>query len=160
MVNAMAGPSVFDHLYKLHQRQSTAFRVVMPVLRPDYGLTWTDAQARRDAQDRLELMLEFMGRAGMAADGELATEDDPAQALTVAAQGPEGPFDSVVVAWRELKDRWLYKGERERLEEALGIPIESCRADPPLKHSNVEDPAKLRELFEQYAKDQGWSAPE
>lgn len=156
----MAGPSVFDHLYELHQRQNTSFWVVMPVLRPDYGLTWTDAQAERDAQGRLELMLEFMGRAGLAADGALATEDDPAQALLVAAQGPEGPFDRVVVAWREPKYRWLYKGERERLEEVLQIPIESCRADPPLKHSNVENPAKLRELFEQHARDQGWAAPE
>ncbi|MEX2550623.1 MAG: hypothetical protein WD638_10375 [Nitriliruptoraceae bacterium] len=155
MLHTMAGPTVFDHLYQLAQEQSTEFHLMMPVLRPDYGLTWTDAQASQDADDRLVIMLEFMARAGLSATGETRTEDPP-EALDLVARGPSGPFDGVLVVWRQKKHRWLFKRKSEGFEEALGIPVEAIRADPPIRHSNIEDPGQLREIFEEHAASQGW----
>ena len=129
---------------------------MMPVLRPDYGLTWTEAQARKDADDRLAIMLEFMTRAGLSATGETRT-DSPPEALEAVAGGPAGPFDRVLVVWRQKKHRWLFRREGERFEEVLGIPIEAIRADPPIRHSNIEEPDQLREIFEEHANKQGWA---
>lgn len=157
MLHTLAGPTVFDHLYRLAGESPTEFYLMMPVLRPDYGLTWTEAQARKDAKDRLAIMLEFMARAGLSATGETRTESPP-EALEAVASGPAGPFDGVVVVWRQKKYRWLFGREGERFEEVLGIPVEAVRADPPVRHSNIEDPDQLREIFEEHAKRQGWGA--
>jgi hypothetical protein len=155
MLHTLAGPSVFDHLYRLAQEQPTEFHLMMPVLRPDYGLTWTEAQASKDANDRMAIMLEFMARAGLSATGETRIEDPP-EALDLVARGPSGPFDGVVVVWRQKKHRWLFRRKGERFEEALGIPFQAIRADPPIQHSNVEDPDQLREIFQELAERRGW----
>lgn len=154
-VNTLADPTVFDQLYKLAQKRPTEFHLVIPIVRPDYGLAWTDTQASRDADDRLRIMLEFMTRAGLTATGEVRPEA-PEEAVENVALGPEGPFDRVVAIWRERKYRWLYGGVREQLEAKLGIPVESIRAEPPVAHSKVEDPDRLRLLFEDYAARLGW----
>ena len=154
-VNTLADPAVFDQLYRLAQKRPTEFHLVMPIVRPDYGLAWTDAQARRDADDRLRIMLEFMTRAGLTATGEVRSEA-PEEAVQIVARGPEGPFDEVVAVWRERKYRWLYGGVREQLEAELGIPVESIHAEPPVAHSKVADPDRLRTLFEDYAARLGW----
>lgn len=157
MLHTLAGPTVFDHLYELAQEQPTEFHLMMPVLRPDYGWTWTEAQAKNDANDRLAIMLEFMTGAGMSATGETRTEDPP-DALDLVARGPVGPFDGVLVVWRQKKHRWLFGRKGEQFEEALGIPVEAIRADPPIPHSNIEDPDQLREIFKEHADSRGWSA--
>jgi len=154
-VNTLADPTVFDQLYKLAQKGPTEFHLVMPIVRPDYGLTWTDAQARRDADDRLAIMLEFMAQAGLSVTGEV-WPGTPDEAVVKVARGPEGPFDRIVAIWRERKYPWLYGGVREQLEDELGIPVESVHVEPPLAHSNVEDPDHLRTLFEEYASRLGW----
>lgn len=154
-VNTLADPAVFDQLYKLAQRGPTEFHLVMPVVRPDYGMAWTEAQARRDADDRLAIMLEFMVRAGMLVTGEVLTES-PAEAMVKVARGPMGPFDRIVAIWREKKYRWLYGGTRAQLESELGIPVESIRVDPPVAHSSVENPDHLRALFDEHAAEMGW----
>jgi len=155
MLHTLAGPEVFDHLYRLAEVQPTAFHLMMPVLRPDYGLTWTETQAANDAKDRLAIMLEFMERAGLSATGETRT-DDPPEALERVARGSAGPFEGVLVVWRQQKHRWLFSRKGEGFEESLGIPIEALQADPPVRHSNVEDPEQLRELFQELAERRGW----
>ena len=154
-VNTLADPAVFDQLYKLAQKGPTEFHLVMPIVRPDYGLAWTDTQAKRDANDRLAIMLEFMARAGMSVTGEVVAEA-PADAIVKVARGPMGPFDRIVAIWRERKYRWLYGGVRDRLQDELGIPVDSLHVEPPVAHSNVEDPDHLRILFEDYAARLGW----
>lgn len=156
MLHTLAGPTVFDYLYRLAGESPTEFHLMMPVLRPDYGLTWTETQARKDAADRLAIMLEFMARAGLSATGETRTESPP-EALEAVASGPAGPFDGVLVVWRQKKYKWLFRREGEQFEEVLGIPIEAIRADPPIGQSNIEDPDQLREIFEDHAKRQGWA---
>ncbi|MBT8218166.1 MAG: hypothetical protein HKN74_01030 [Acidimicrobiia bacterium] len=155
MVHTLAGPTAFGYLHELAEEQPTEFQLMMPVLRPDYGWVWTEAQARQDAEDRLAIMLEFMTRAGLVATGETRTESPP-EALDAVARGPHGPFDGIVVIWRQRKHRWLYRSKGEPFEEALGIPMRAIRADPPIRHSNIEDPAELREVFEQHARREGW----
>lgn len=39
-VNTLADPTVFDQLYKLAQKGGTEFHLLMPIVRPDYGLAW------------------------------------------------------------------------------------------------------------------------
>ncbi len=129
---------------------------MMPILRPDYELTWDEAQARRDANDRLAIMLEFMDQAGLTATGETRTESPP-EALQLVATGSAGPFDGVVVVWRQKKHRLLFQGKGKRFEEALGIPVHAVHADPPIRHSNIEDPDELREIFEEHARTKGWT---
>ena len=156
MLHTLAGPTVFDHLYLLAQEQPTEFHLMMPVLRPDYGLTWTEAQPKKDADDRLAIMLEFMARAGLTATGEIRTEDPP-EALDLVARGPAGPFGGVLVVWRQKKHRWLFRKKGEQFEEALDVPVQAIRADPPIVHSNIEDPDQLRETFKELAESRGWS---
>lgn len=154
-VNTIADPTVFDQLYKLAQKGPTEFHLVMPIVRPDYGLAWTETQAKRDANDRLAIMLEFMARAGMSVTGEVLAEA-PADAVVKVARGPMGPFDRIVAIWRERKYRWLYGGLRGQLEDELGIPVESLHVEPPVADSSVEHPDHLRILFEDYAARLGW----
>lgn len=155
MLHTLAGPTVFGHLYELAREHPTEFHLMMPVLRPDYGLTWTEAQSRRDANDRLSIMLEFMERAGLTATGETRTEP-PSEALEAVAGGPAGPFDEVVVIWRQRKHRKLFQIRGRRFERTTRIPIRAIRADPPIKHSNIEDPDRLRTVFDEHARREGW----
>ena len=155
MLHTLAGPAAFGHLYRLAQEQPTEFHLMMPALRPDYGLTWTEAQVAKDASDRLAMMLEFMGRAGLTATGETRSESPP-EALDAVAHGPAGPFDGVVVIWRHRKYRHLFQSKGERVEERLGIPVHAIRADPPHRKSNIEDTDELRTIFEEQARLRGW----
>ena len=155
MMHTLAGPTAFAHLHKLASEQPTDFYLMMPALRPDYGLTWTHAQARADAQDRLAIMLEFMTKAGLTASGETRDESPP-EAMELVALGPAGPFDGVVVIWRQKKHRWMYRSKGELFEDLLGIPVTAIKADPPLRHSNVEDVDELRRIFDEHAKQEGW----
>lgn len=57
---------------------------------------------------------------------------------------------------RQKKHRLMYRSEGGRVEEVLGIPVTAVRADPPVRHSNVEDVDELRQIFEEHASREGW----
>jgi hypothetical protein len=50
----------------------------------------------------------------------------------------------------------MYRSEGGRVEEVLAIPVTTVRADPPVRHSNVEDVDELRQIFEEHASREGW----
>ncbi len=149
-VQTIAGPSAGSELYKKSQEQDTEFHLLMPVMKPEYGMTWTEAQADKDAEDRLALMLEFMRRAGMKVTGEIARGDPVA--VVRATIDAKGPFDGIVVVWRQKKHRLLYASEGRALADELGIPLDEVRADPPAKKSSIENADKLRDAFREWEK--------
>ena len=155
-VQTLAGPTAADHLYDLAQAQPTSFHIVVPVLRPEYGWTYFDGQAERDADQRLEMMLEFMGQLKMTATGETRPEP-PREAIETVAQGPAGPFDGVIVLWHQLKFKWFYGVKGELIEHDLGIPVEAIHTHPPTKHSNIDNPEELRRAFAEWAESHGVS---
>ena len=62
VVGMLAGPSAGEQLYRLSKRQPSTFHFVVPTTVPDYGLTWAEGQARKDAKERLDIMLAFSRR--------------------------------------------------------------------------------------------------
>ena len=158
VVGMLAGPGAGEQIYRLSREQPSTFHFVVPTTVPDYGLTWTEAQARKDANQRLEIMLEFSRAMGIAVDGEVRNTDDPVEGVRAAVAEAEAPFDELVVIDRPRGvNRWLAKSKIDQLKLDPGLPIRHFEANPPVVQGKHFDLDELRRHFADFQRRMGAS---
>ena len=128
------------------------FYLLVPATKPEYGWTWSEAQALADATQRLELMLEFTGKLGMQVDGLVYPQAEPVEAVRKAVASAEAPFDELIVIDRPKghAQRWMATNSLKQLEEDPGLPITHLEANPPMVQGKDYDPDENRRLFEEW----------
>ena len=151
VVGMLAGPGAGEQIYRLSREEPSTFHFVVPTTVPDYGLTWTEDQARKDAAERLEIMLEFSRAMGITVDGEVRVTDDPVDGVRRAVADAEVPFDELVVIDRPRGiNRWLAKSKLDQLKLDPGLPIRHFEANPPMVQGKHFDLEELRGHFADY----------
>jgi hypothetical protein len=152
VVGMLAGPNAGEALYRLSQREPSRFHLVVPATKPDYGWTWSEGQALRDAKQRFELMLEFTGKLGMQVDGLVYSQAEPVEAVREVVASAEEPFDELIVIDRPKghAQRWMAAGSLKQLEDDPGLPITHFEANPPMVQGPDYDPDENRRLFEEW----------
>ena len=110
--------------------------VVTPALNsPVRHWTSDEDQARADAQQRLEASLERLGRAGIAARGEVG-DGDPLQAIEDALR-TFGADEIIISTHPEGRSHWLERGVVSRARERFAVPITHVVVDLEAEREEV-----------------------
>jgi hypothetical protein len=150
VVGMLAGPGPGRRLYDLSNAQPSRFHVVVPPTRPDYGLTWTERQAHDDANQRLDIILDFTKQMGMNVSGEVSESDDPVEA--VRAIGSD--FDELIVIDNPHGfARWQARKGLAELRTDPGWPLLHLSANPPIVQSKHFDLDRLKNEFARFLAD-------
>jgi hypothetical protein len=97
------------------------FHVVVPMSPTHGGLTWDEAEARREAQQRLEALLERLREHGVEASGECGAAD-PVDAAYDALK--QYPADEVLLSTLPPGiSRWLHLDVPSRMRAAVRPPV-------------------------------------
>jgi len=144
VVGMLAGPGPGRRLYDLSNAQPSRFHIVVPPTRPDYGLTWTQRQAHDDANQRLDIILDFTKQMGMNVSGEVSGSDDPVEA--VRAIGSD--FDELIVIDNPHGfARWQARKGLAELRTDPGWPLLHLSANPPFVQGKNFDLDRLKNEF-------------
>jgi len=110
--------------------------VVTPALNsPVRHWTSDEDQARADAQQRLEASLERLGRAGIAARGEVG-DGDPLQAIEDALR-TFGADEIILSTHPEGRSHWLERGVVTGARERFAVPITHVVVDLEAEREEV-----------------------
>jgi nucleotide-binding universal stress UspA family protein len=97
------------------------FYVVVPVAPVQRGATWDEADATRQAEERLQAFLESVRGHGATADGEIG-DRDPIQAVRDVMRTRD--VDEIVLSTLPPGiSRWLQMDVPSRLERSVDVPV-------------------------------------
>jgi hypothetical protein len=151
LIGTLAGPGPATELLRLSQRQPSFFHLVVPATVPEYGWTWTEGQALADAQERIEIMIEFGTAMGLNVRAEVVPTDDPVDAVRGVVGNASEPFDELIVVDRAKgRRKWLENVALDKLRQDPGLPLTRLEADPPMQQGKHFDKDELRRLFQEY----------
>jgi hypothetical protein len=151
VIGTLAGPGPASQLLRLAQREPSIFHFVVPATVPNYGWTWTEGQPLADAEQRLQIMMEFGTEMGMAVRGEVRESDDPVEVVRQVVREASQPYDDLIVIDRARGMRlWLEGRALAELTRDPGLPISRFEADPPIRQGKHFDLDELRVHFRDF----------
>jgi hypothetical protein len=104
-----------------HQEGPAKFHVVVPATHPQDQATWTEGEARANAERQLSTALERFREMGTDVDGEVGDES-PLQAIGDAI-GAE-TYDEIILSTLPTgASRWLRQDLPHRVERSFGLPV-------------------------------------
>jgi hypothetical protein len=117
-------------LDEVHRRRAesaaVSFHVLVPASHPSTGV-WTDAQAAREASERLEEMLDVLAMGGIGATGEIG---DPSPVMAVDDLLRREQFDEIIVSTLPAgMSRWLGQNAVRRIRNNTGLPVTHVMAE-------------------------------
>jgi hypothetical protein len=122
-------PRLGEVMLEETSREPCTFHLVVPVTSKGEGLTYTDAQVRASAQERLNQALSSFRMEGFAVDGEVggpSPVDSVADAIL--RDGPDH-YDLVIVSTLpHAISRWLRIDVPTRIQRATGLPVRHVEA--------------------------------
>lgn len=110
-----------------HQQEPARFHVVVPATHPQDQATWTEGEARANAERQLETALKRFRQLGVDVDGEVGDES-PLQAIgdAVAAE----TYDEIILSTLPPGvSRWLKQDLPHRVERSFGLPVTHVTAE-------------------------------
>ena len=125
-------PRLADVMLEEASRGPCTFHVVVPVRNRGDGLTYTEAEVRATAQERLNQALSGFRMEGFAVDGEVGAPS-PVDAVTdaILRAGPDH-FEMVIVSTLpHTLSRWLRIDVPTRILRATGLPV--VHVEAPLR---------------------------
>jgi hypothetical protein len=148
VIGTLAGPGPAAELLRLSRRRPSAFHFVVPATVPDYGWTWTEGQPRADAEERIQIMIEFSRAMGLTAQAEVRASDDPVEIVREVVGEASEPFDELIVIDRARgMRRWVENRALDELRRDPGLPITRLGANPPMRQGRDFDLDELRAAF-------------
>jgi Cyclic nucleotide-binding domain len=125
---------------------SSRFHVLVPATPPTDGWTWTEAEARALAKDRLDRVLVRLREAGARAEGEVADAD---VYLAIEDAFRSQRFDEIIISTLPVRlSPWLKGGLVRRIEAAFKVPVTHVMApaDRAVMESALSQAPFLAEL--------------
>jgi hypothetical protein len=117
----LCGPHLIDVVRDRMADGPSSFEVLVPASHIPLGGTWTEAQTRASAGERLHSMLAELRSMGAEASGEVG--DISALDATLDAVRSED-FDEIIVSTLPPgASRWLKLDLVSRLERAVDVPV-------------------------------------
>lgn len=126
----LCGPHLLEELDERMTRGSCEVHVLVPANHnaPGGGWTWTEDEARDEAEDRLMTMLGTLDKRGVRATGQVG--DIRAIDATLDALR-DANYDEVIISTLPPNaSRWLRLDLVSRLERAVDVPVTHVVAAP------------------------------
>jgi len=124
----LGGEELLDALREKMAAGDASFHVVVPATQPLEGMVFSEADAKRLAQERLEAGLERFRRLGAEVDGEVGGED-PLGAMSDALR--DHGFDEIILATLPAGlSKWLKTDLPSRVERAFELPVTHVISHP------------------------------
>jgi hypothetical protein len=119
--HTLTGPQLAERLGQLAAHGPTAFHIVVPA-EPPGDHTWTETEARRTAQARLDRALARFGTIDARFTSEVGDPNPLLAVDDVLLRDPD--FDAIVVSTLPPgPSRWLKRDLPHRLEERTGLRV-------------------------------------
>lgn len=127
-------PLLAEAMLEEVSREACTFHLVVPLLNRGEGMTWTDAEVRASARERLDHALSRFTAQGFAVIGEIGASSSPVDSVNdVILRHGQDFYDLVIVSTLpHTISRWLRIDVTTRIERSTGIPVR-----------HVEEPARV-----------------
>lgn len=102
--------------------------ILVPATAPHRGLTWTHAEARREAEERLRYAQAWLGTWGVSASGEVV-DSNPVDAVGDVLRR-EAYQEIILSTLPAGVSRWLRQDLPSRLRRTFGLPVRHVTASP------------------------------
>lgn len=123
---------LLDELHRRREMGQVMFHLLVPASHPHGG--WTDAQARTEASERLDDMLDTLASASIGATGEVGDANPVFAAGDLLRRGEV--FDEIVVSTLPVGvSRWLANNVVRRLRTNTGLPVTHVVAERAPAHA-------------------------
>lgn len=122
-ISTVGGPALGQAIVDRHNRGPSRFHVLVPERLPNQGNTWNAGQVEKDAQKRLDLLLELIGGLGVEVDGEITRLSDAADAIDMALQQRHDIDEIIVVQGSKGLKKWSDKRRVKRLDREIDLPL-------------------------------------
>lgn len=116
----VGGKRLLDEISARHAREPSRFMVLVPSTVPREGLTWTEAEARGLAQDRLDRVLRRLRELGVEGDGRVG-DADPLLAIQDTFRAER--FDEIILSAPSKRSGWMKPDLPRRIREAIGVSV-------------------------------------
>jgi hypothetical protein len=121
-------PRLEDAMLEEVSRGECSFHLVVPVLNHADGLTWTEAQVRATAQERLNQALGWFRVSGYKIDGEVGGPS-PVDSVSDVLQRDADAYDLILVSTLpHAISRWLKIDVPKRIARNTGVPVRHVEA--------------------------------
>jgi CRP-like cAMP-binding protein len=116
----VGGKPLLDEIDARRKKGESRFVVLVPASVPREGLTWTEAEARGLAEDRLGRVLNHLRERGVEGEGHVA-DADPFQAIQDTLRKEK--FDEVVLSAPSKRSGWLKPNLPGKIQAAFGLRV-------------------------------------
>jgi CRP-like cAMP-binding protein len=116
----VGGKALLDEISARNRTGQSQFRVLVPATVPEEGLTWTEAEARALAQDRLDRVLNQLEELGVQGLGSVA-DADPLLAIQDASR--EKRFDEVILSAPSKRSGWMKPDLPRKIKASVSLPV-------------------------------------
>jgi hypothetical protein len=117
----LAGEHLTDKVKEYLAGGESQFHILVPATHGPEHMTWTEGQARRAAEQRLEQALTRFAVLGADVDGEVG-DTDPLQAIADVLRREQ--FDEVILSTLPPgPSRWLKQDLPHRVERSFDVPV-------------------------------------
>jgi CRP-like cAMP-binding protein len=124
----LGGQRLLDEISARHERESSEFLLVVPAAAPSEGWTWSDAEARGLARDRLERVLRDLRLRGVKGTGRVG-DADAFMAIQDAVR--DGRFDEIILSSASRQSSGWFKPKLEdRVRKSFNVPVTYIPGEP------------------------------
>jgi CRP-like cAMP-binding protein len=135
----LGGQRLLDEISARYDKESSHFVLVVPAAAPSEGWTWSDAEAKGLARDRLERVLRDLRLRGIEGTGRVG-DADPFLAIQDALRVDR--FDEIILSSSSRRSSGWFRPELEdRVRESFDLPVTYIPGEPD---RTVREAALLR----------------
>jgi hypothetical protein len=124
----LCGPHLLQAVRERMDDGACSFHVLVPASHAPMAGTWTEDEARTEAEERMEQMLETLQARGAEATGQVG--DIRAIDATLDALRGEDYDEVIISTLPPNASRWLRLDLVSRLQRAVDVPVTHVVAEP------------------------------
>jgi CRP-like cAMP-binding protein len=124
----LGGQRLLDEVSTRHDKEPSRFVLVVPAAAPSEGWTWSDAEAKGLARDRLERVLRDLRLRGIEGTGRVG-DTDPFLAIQDSLRVDR--FDEIILSSSSRRSSGWFRPELEdRVRESFDLPVTYIPGEP------------------------------
>jgi hypothetical protein len=127
----LTSPELLAAMQTKAAEEDTAFHLVVPATHSGAAATWTEGQARAEAQRHLDDAVPRMAAEGLTITGEVGCDSPVDAADDVLQRDGADAFDGIIMSTLPVTvSKWLKLDAPSRLQRRTELPVEHLIGHP------------------------------